>query len=566
MKEWAGKVPGLQTRADITHFARFGKTEFEIVLAQSDVQEVLATLKPGPLSPYWENQPEYLVAIAPPLPGDWLERPEIEKETLEKADVCRQNRQPLLVYGGAGAGKSTLMNWLYWHKYAEKEFGFERVWVWGEAGKSVTYWLGLIFRYFVRQESVKEIPTALAQLKAAWGQSPWLIALDNCDNVEVLRLLAESLPPGSLLATSARTSTGAPAHFPLNRSLEVTGAAEILALNLYRRLLVPVPPPAREWVQHINQAVRGNVLAMKLAFGLDVMEKLPQTDIARALETASPEEQISALLGMFSDRADAALAARALQLGLLPPLAGCDLAAFASLWETDDETAHQSLLELTRRGLLDPVENGWQAHESIRAFFAERWGASRSVGQDTWLERYFIRSNRAAWLEEQFRSMEYRWFWQNSSEQKRSWMLLSGQGKWEKEPRLTFRHTVISGLRSFRQESGLQWTVFSENSALFSSLTFVSGYALRRRMNTRRQEFNHLMAQAILGVFLVLTAGILATLLGIHAPAWVRNLALALVLLFSLGRAIVGMFTLTARIDTLYNYLWANLRLAREEA
>ena len=308
----------------------------------------------------------------------------------------------------------------------------------------------------------------------------------------------------------------------------MTGAPEIFALNLYRRLLEPVPASAKPWAQEINQAAKGNLLVMKLAFGLAVLEKVPQDDILRALEAAPSEEHIPTLLTMFGDRAEATLAARTRRLGVLPPLAECDLAAFTCLWQTDDESARQTLLSLTRYGLLDQAKNGWTLHESIRVVFAVAWGKAGALEQDAWLERYSQHLDKSGRWQQFLRS----------AHQKQP---ISIPDRFLPSAKTLLWRAMR---RIFCRNCDTDWEIMQANSFLFNGEQFGVGYKIYRETVKYNGYKNLSFALAVI-LAILLGAALIPTLASVH-PALV---------FIGLGTAFL-FFAQTMQIAIIFDQRW----------
>jgi hypothetical protein len=179
-------------------------------------------------------------------------------------------------------------------------------------------------------------------------------------------------------------------------------------------------------------ACNGNLLVLKIAFGL-ARAASSRDELLRSLRQVQGEGQIAFLLRKFQAESHPDFRERAILLGALPDLAWSDLACFECVWQTDTKVTLEILFELEQAGLLDGMvsENGlvlgWRVHESARAFFAGQLGSRREEEHTAWRERYRIRSNRTAWLEDQMKKMEPVGFWQGLEQEQQIYALWEEQ-------------------------------------------------------------------------------------------------------------------------------------------
>jgi hypothetical protein len=500
-----------------------------------------------------------------------LNRAELAGEILAKA-ISESNsaEKALLLYGLPGSGKTTELTRLYYQPQIEKRFGQNRVWVSGSGNMSLDDWRKQLFTILAGAQGFP-VQNWTLELRSILKDTPWFIALDNCSSHEFVWELAKALPGMSLLVFTAHQRATVVAQYPEYarakiEKLEEQDAWRVYLLSRKQRELLTFME--KEWVTGMVAACNGNLLVLKIAFGL-AHTASSRKELLRSLREVQGEDQIAFLLRKFCAESHPDLRERAILLGALPALAWGDLACFESVWQTDATATFEILFELEQAGLVDGMmsENsmvlGWRVHESVCTFFAKWLGARCEEEHTTWRERYRIISKRTAWLEEQMQKMGPVGFWQSLEQEQQIYALWQEQlgmplacrpALFEFIPRVIGKLSKRWPSDDFFSE---KWKVLSGNSYLFSSRRYISGYALAHRFGQGSLPLPYLWAAFSLLASFLGVLGVPGCLL-VEVSGHVLSFAGGALTVFILGffRLLPGSgkwYTDTA----LYNLLWS---------
>jgi hypothetical protein len=335
-------------------------------------------------------------------PPNYVDRPEITRplliHLLDDASAPYGRAMISVVHGLGGSGKTTVARWLIWQLSVRERFRDGQIWITigREPSNALAITNGIISQLHgvkpqTTEEAAKRVLTTLLQDRAI------LFVIDdvwyeNSLSAEVAKALIVPSPRCHFLVTTRFpqiVSAMQAKDFPLdemnlNQAIELTN-------HVLNRQMNPAEKPLAE---RLWKAVAGHPLALELA-AARIREGTPWSHLLNALAAeitrleALQEQDDDLFAGPVSAdarnrrksvRASLLLSVRYLGrdwqrlfawLGIFAENSTITPSMAATLWSTDELTAHRQLRRLREAGLLTASEDTYRLHDLMRALARE---------------------------------------------------------------------------------------------------------------------------------------------------------------------------------------------------
>jgi hypothetical protein len=309
-----------------------------------------------------------------------IPRTDFIEKVLDQVSTCLANRQPLVIYGHPGIGKTTFIEILE-HQYSrhpklQHHFpdGFLSAYLGGQgANVLLLTWINKLVGNF--DFSIYGQEGLITFLRRQLKGKKMLLLIDDVDDASYARLLMQADPQLSLtIITTSNLDVAAQLSSNKCARIDMPEFTLEQTQSFYHILQGDENIANDKALETLRARMRGNPLALFFAF------KLTEAfgyNWQATLELLNPEltdfpdtfvdTVYLAQLRLYEKVLGSELQKRLRALGVLPKFWRYDLKTFAALWECSLENARWVLSELHRRGgWVQPTTDGsWMMHGKV---------------------------------------------------------------------------------------------------------------------------------------------------------------------------------------------------------
>jgi hypothetical protein len=375
-----GTNPALMTKADVNEFSKVWPQKYKGCIAI----ELLNELPDEPLSSFWKEFRLDSAGWYPPpaLPPDFIERPALRDELLEKGKNCVENRQLLIVSGDSGVGKATLLIEFCNQKDTRRQF-FRQVWINGKSNQ-LSVWLSLLALYLFpasHQPDEKEYENPslfFARLKTHWNERNILLVLLGCECKELIEQLRDELPPGCLAVVTVSPQFANNLQVSLQTHVRVEPFHELEAVQFARtffwnKFQIAIKDDDSDSIVHFARKTENNLDALQVLLAVIGQRQLAWGDaIERFNDLEQPPEswKLDAYLYQVVQFAYQLLPQETQKvfrwIGALPWVAEYDIEIFTFLMDTPQKTIKEHFDCLVQCELIQPLGSALNKIEQER--------------------------------------------------------------------------------------------------------------------------------------------------------------------------------------------------------
>jgi hypothetical protein len=491
------------------------------------------------------TRPETPTVTMPRQRSGLIERSDLQKIMQKRAVQARVNRQPLVVWGPPGSGKTSLVE--VYARGLEEPLDHEHI-LWmpmGTGVSSLAQWLNawqlrlVPFEIFDRSD----VPRSLEIIRSALRSKAWLIVIDDCHSPDLACPIIDLASDRSLVIVTTTDGQVARALTANDSTLLMVPPFTLEEVERLYHLAWrnSLSKPDDEQLRQLWTLTRGNPLGPKLALHqvqargwaetlLALSEPPLPTPAGVAAELFQPLHLAHELLTQKG------LAAYWIRLGALPQLETYDLETFAMLWEMAPGRASDTLTTLEQdAGLVSRRSSGgWEIHRQVRNYgdsLLKQAPPTEQAAASSWANRLTTTGGQKQ-VYRRFRANQPRLDLRGVLQRRRA-LNLPDSPPLHKRTSEIMRHP----------EHVIAWEVVKDNSQNFTS----AEYALAFQLCQEEQQSHRLIAAGLvlsLGLFLVACA---MTLVGsfmmeaapLALPTALIVLALDAMLVTSIGVRIV---------------------------